>query len=284
MRRKINRRIKKLRIVSIDDCKRYQMPINDDGYYMRDDSFRIINIDGKPFFVRQEVARCVGFWYFDATTRSLNRYWENVDPSNEDCFVKFSEHAPKNCELAIDSADVTIAAVKYMMDTNSRFGVHKPYQDFLDFIQNVALPDFYSSHNALKIFDNAEIIGTNHIRAIMIDDEPWFVAADICKALEHTNGISQLDDDEKTKIDLGATNGVVDTLTNSEGISDAVSGVNQIVNCVNEYGLYRLILNSRKKEAKQFQRWLIHEVLPTLYRTGTYTFVKCLKTGGEVSE
>ena len=42
MRRKINRMIKKLRIVSIDDCKRYQMPINDDGYYMRDDSFRII--------------------------------------------------------------------------------------------------------------------------------------------------------------------------------------------------------------------------------------------------
>lgn len=45
-------------------------------------------------------------------------------------------------------------------------------------------------------------------------------------------------------------------------------------NCINEYGLYNLILASRKKEAKQFKRWVTHEVLPTLRETGSYSVHK----------
>lgn len=106
-------------------------------------------------------------------------------------------------------------------------------------------------NNSLRVFNNEEF-GT--IRTVMIDDEPWFVAADVCRALEHTNvtvALSRLDDDEKAKFSLGLSGG--DTW------------------CVNEPGLYGLVLGSRKPEAKAFKRWIKHDVLPTIRRTGSYS-------------
>lgn len=91
--------------------------------------------------------------------------------------------------------------------------------------------------NELKIFEN-EQFGT--IRAIEKDGEPWFVAADVCQALDiqnHKDAIKRLDDDEKS--------GVV--LTDPHGRP-------QETNCVNEPGLYSLVLGSRKPEAKAFKR------------------------------
>lgn len=105
--------------------------------------------------------------------------------------------------------------------------------------------------DSLRVFNNEEF-GT--IRTDMIDDEPWFVAADVCRALEHTNvtvALSRLDDDEKAKFSLGLSGG--DTW------------------CVNEPGLYGLVLGSRKPEARAFKRWIKHDVLPTIRRTGSYS-------------
>ena len=96
-----------------------------------------------------------------------------------------------------------------------------------------------------------EMFGT--IRTLIIDNEPWFVAADVCKALEHTNvtvALDRLDDDEKAKFNLGLRGG--DT------------------GCVNEPGLYSLVLGSRKHEAKAFKRWITHEVIPSIRRHGMY--------------
>lgn len=93
------------------------------------------------------------------------------------------------------------------------------------------------------------------VRTVLIDDEPWFVAADICVALDHSNAsmaVAGLDDDEK-----GLSN--VDT-----------PGGPQSVTVVNEPGLYSLILRSRKPEAKAFKRWITHEVLPAIRKTGHY--------------
>jgi anti-repressor protein len=85
--------------------------------------------------------------------------------------------------------------------------------------------------------------------------EPWFVAADVCAALDIVNSrgaLSRLDDDEK---------GV--------GSTDTLGGAQQLAT-VNESGLYSLVLGSRKAEAKRFKRWVTHEVLPTIRRTGSY--------------
>lgn len=87
--------------------------------------------------------------------------------------------------------------------------------------------------------------------------EPWFVAKDVCDILELTNpavALQSLDDDEKTN------------LSNSYVWSE--SGRRPLV--ISEPGLYRLVMRSRKPEAKEFQRWVTHEVLPSIRRTGGY--------------
>lgn len=93
----------------------------------------------------------------------------------------------------------------------------------------------------------------NDIRTIVKDDNVWFVVKDICDVLELTNptvAISRLDEDEVTKFNLGGLSGEA--------------------NIVNEAGLYSLILGSKKTEAKQFKRWITHEVLPSIRKHGAY--------------
>ena len=103
--------------------------------------------------------------------------------------------------------------------------------------------------NNLQIFKNEKF---GEIRVIEMKNEPWFVAKDICEILGLSNptmAINRLDEDERTKLNLGR-----------QGEA----------NIVNEYGLYNLILASRKKEAKEFKRWITHEVLPSIRKTGGY--------------
>lgn len=93
------------------------------------------------------------------------------------------------------------------------------------------------------------------VRLLDRDGEAWFVLNDVCQALNLANprrAAQRLDDDEK-----GVTIG--NTL-----------GGQQCLTVINEAGLYSLILTSRKAEARRFKRWVTHEVLPTLRRTGTY--------------
>lgn len=93
------------------------------------------------------------------------------------------------------------------------------------------------------------------LRTVVIDDEPWFVAADVCTMLDHSNpsaAVAGLDDDEKGLRNVETPGGV------------------QALVCVNEPGLYSLIIRSRKPEAKAFKRWVTHEVLPSIRKTGGY--------------
>lgn len=104
--------------------------------------------------------------------------------------------------------------------------------------------------NDLKVFENPNL---GKVRVIERNGEPWFVAADVCNALEiDRTQTRRLDDDEK---------GVYSTQT---------PGGSQMMNIVNESGLYALVLGSRKPEAKAFKRWVTHEVLPAIRRTGRY--------------
>lgn len=93
------------------------------------------------------------------------------------------------------------------------------------------------------------------VRAIKKDDEPWFVAADLCAVLELTNSrmaIQALDDDEK-------------------GVSQIYTlGGNQEVSIISEAGMYRLVMRSDKPQARPFQRFVTHDVLPAIRKTGRY--------------
>lgn len=114
--------------------------------------------------------------------------------------------------------------------------------------------------NELMIFSNEEF---GNVRAIQIEGEPWFVAADVCRTLEIGNtsqALSRLDEDEKDVI-----------------LNDTLGGV-QKMSIVNEPGLYTLVLGSRKDEAKSFKRWITHEVIPSIRKTGKYEVQQTPKT------
>ena len=99
----------------------------------------------------------------------------------------------------------------------------------------------------MQVFSSEQF---GNVRAIMRDGAPWFVVADVCKALEIGNppqAIARLEDDEK-----------MNTLISNEG--NKRGSPNMTV--VNEPGLYTLILSSRKPEAKVFKRWVTSETLP----------------------
>ena len=106
--------------------------------------------------------------------------------------------------------------------------------------------------NKLMIFENDAF---GKVRTLNLNGEPWFVAADVCKALELGNPsmtVERLDDDEK-----GIS--TIDTL-----------GGKQRMAIINEPGLYSLVITSRKPEAKAFKRWITHEVIPSIRKHGAY--------------
>lgn len=115
------------------------------------------------------------------------------------------------------------------------------------------------------------------LRAISIDGEPGFIANDVCAILDIRNSrdaLGRLDVDEK---------GVVTT--------DTLGGPQQTA-IVTESGLYSLIFTSRKPEAREFKRWVTHEVLPAIRKTGGYstavaipqTYAEALRAAADQAE
>lgn len=103
--------------------------------------------------------------------------------------------------------------------------------------------------NNLQVFNNLQF---GELRTLALESQVWFVAIDVCKILEiknTTQALERLEEDERTMLNIGR-----------QGET----------NLINEYGLYSLILGSRKKEAKQFKRWVTHEVLPSIRKNGGY--------------
>jgi prophage antirepressor-like protein len=86
------------------------------------------------------------------------------------------------------------------------------------------------------------------------NNEPWFVAKDVCEILDiskHRDAVSRLDDERGSVL--------LDTL-----------GGRQEFSTVSESGLYNLIFQSRKPEARKFRKWVTSEVLPSIRKTGSY--------------
>jgi len=105
--------------------------------------------------------------------------------------------------------------------------------------------------NGLQVFTNDQF---GQIRTINQNGEPWFVASDVCRALDiDPTATRRLDDDEK----------------NTMRLTQETAG-NPNATVVNEPGLYSLVLGSRKPEAKAFKRWITHEVIPAIRKHGVY--------------
>jgi len=120
------------------------------------------------------------------------------------------------------------------------------------------------ARNGLQVFESEKF---GKVRVVMKDDEPWFVAKDVCDCLELRNSrdaISRLDEDEK----------------NTVGLTDGTPG-NPNITIVSEPGLYSLVLGSRKPEAKEFKRWVTHDVLPAIRQNGGYMLMRPNETEEE---
>jgi prophage antirepressor-like protein len=115
----------------------------------------------------------------------------------------------------------------------------------------VASPDDPGEDRAVERF----VFRGNEVRAQIENGEPWWVAVDVCAVLDLHPGraLTRLDEDEK---------GMRSTHT---------PGGQQMLAYVNEPGLYSLVLGSRKPQAKDFKRWITHEVIPSIRKTGSYS-------------
>lgn len=107
--------------------------------------------------------------------------------------------------------------------------------------------------NSLTVFDFEDRV----VRSVTMDGAPWFVGKDVCQCLDignHRDALGRLDDDERRCC---------------VGIADAM-GRDRDTIVVSEAGVYRLVFTSRSEVAERFKRWLAHEVLPSIRRTGRY--------------
>lgn len=107
--------------------------------------------------------------------------------------------------------------------------------------------------NELQVFEYRQ---TMDVRMVMQGDEPWWVLKDVCRVLGLSNSrmvADRLDEDEVSQTYI------------TDGL-----GRQQETTIINESGLYSVILRSDKPEAKAFKRWVTHEVLPSIRRTGRY--------------
>lgn len=118
-----------------------------------------------------------------------------------------------------------------------------------------------NQHTAIELQEEGVTMGNiipfdfrdHSVRVIDEDGEPWFVLADVCQTLGLSNPsvvAGRLDEDERAKFNLGR-----------QGEATVI----------NESGLYSLVLRSDKPEAKPFKRWVTHEVLPAIRKTGSYS-------------
>lgn len=107
--------------------------------------------------------------------------------------------------------------------------------------------------NEMQIFNYGEV----SVRTVLRDDVPWWVLKDVCRVLDLTTParvVERLDEDEVSQTHL------TDRL-----------GRQQKTTIISESGLYAVILRSDKSEAKLFRRWVTHEVLPEIRKTGAYS-------------
>lgn len=105
----------------------------------------------------------------------------------------------------------------------------------------------------------------NSVRTILDEHgDPWWVAKDVCSILE-IKDVSNAVNGNPSRNEEGLDEDERDTY------SVSTPGGKQKMLCVNEYGLYSLVFKSRKPEAKAFKRWITHEVIPSIRKTGSYS-------------
>lgn len=121
-----------------------------------------------------------------------------------------------------------------------------------------------------KVF---EYQGGQKVRTVVIDGEPWFVARDVCEVLGFASSKSNMWNNLRKLPEEMKGNNLVNT-----------PGGTQKMTCINEPGLYKLVMRSDKPEAQAFQNWIASEVLPSIRKHGMYMTPQVAKEAIEDTE
>ena len=118
--------------------------------------------------------------------------------------------------------------------------------------QDESMKNQFAAMENVEIFKNPEF---GEVRTLMVNNEPWFVGKDVAEALGYANPQKALrdhvDEEDKTVNESFTVNGTMGIL-------------------INESGLYSLVLSSKLPTARQFKRWVTHEVIPSIRKHGMY--------------
>lgn len=122
--------------------------------------------------------------------------------------------------------------------------------------------------NDLQVFSNPDF---GNVRTFLIDNEPWFVGSDVATILEYADVnkavTMHVDESDRKALKYKASDKMAFPLwTNPNDFSDKI--------LINEGGLYSLIFRSKLDTAREFQRWVSHEVIPSIRKTGSYSVIK----------
>jgi prophage antirepressor-like protein len=148
--------------------------------------------------------------------------------------------------------------------------------------QEIATNPTNTNDNEITALLQAFEFEGSDVRVIDRNGDPWFVLADVCRVLGHsdaTMAATRLDEDEQERVDLsfhmfnlgGA---------NINGLGRG--GGNNVTILISEAGMYRLVLTSRKPQAKRFKKWVVGTVLPSIRKHGGYIAGQETKSNAEI--
>ena len=241
------------------------------AYTTKEDFIRLIDIDGKPFIARVEIKSLMEIpssfqlaRYFQESPRHYGTYYKD----KKMYFPIYSEETIKSALLAL--ADANVWLLRDSVDERAIYLYKKLVEEIY--------PAFYADQKpSLTNFVN-ETFG--NVRAVNIDGDIWFVAKDVCDILGYSNSrdaiIKHVDDEDKMVINEKQWTQIasVSKGRNMAPFDSIAFSSPRGFSFINISGLFALILGSELPQAKQFKHWVTSEVLPTLYRTGSYAIFK----------
>lgn len=151
---------------------------------------------------------------------------------------------------------------------------YKAYEVGMEDAKQLNMEDMMDKRNALQIFKNEEF---GSIRTFVKNGEYWFVGRDVCNAFQDKNpnrSIGRIDDCDKRSLKIKDSLGREQTVTviNESGLYALLFAMQpQRANKDGVSNAYPIEVQERIKKLRRFKRWVTHDVLPTLRKTGSYS-------------
>ena len=151
---------------------------------------------------------------------------------------------------------------------------YKAYEAGMEDAKQLNMEDMMDNRNALQIFKNEEF---GSIRTFVKNGEYWFVGRDVCNAFQDKNpnrSIGRIDDCDKRSLKIKDSLGREQTVTviNESGLYALLFAMQpQRANKDGVSNAYPIEVQERIEKLRRFKRWVTHDVLPTLRKTGSYS-------------